>query len=63
MEEESMAVRFVIVEVALLAKMPPLKVAKPVTEREDRVPTEVREEPVIPDPMVVAFNTSVPAMR
>ena len=54
--------RLVMVEVALLARMPPDKVDRPETESEVSVPTDVRDDAVTPEPSVVALSTLVPLM-
>ena len=50
-------VKFVMVEEAAFARIPPVKVERPETVREDRVPTEVREEATTAAPKVVAEST------
>ena len=52
------AVKFWRVEEAE-ARKPPVKVVRPETVREPRVPTEVRDELTTPDPKVVPERTAV----
>ena len=52
-------VKLVMVLVALLTRIPPLKVARPETVKPERVPTEVKEEAVTPEASVLPVR--VPA--
>ena len=58
-EVESVVVKLVTVEEAELARICP-KVESPLTESDPNVPTEVREEPVMPEPRVLEVKTERP---
>ncbi len=55
-------VRLVIVEVALFAKIPPLKVERPETPSDERVPTEVSDEAVTPELSVLPVRVPAAAV-
>ena len=55
-------VKLVMVEVALLTRIPPLKVERPETPRADKVPTLVSEEAVTPEARVLPDKVSAAAV-
>ena len=55
-------VKLVMVEVALLTKSPPLKVARPETVRPVKVPTLVNDELTTAEPRAVAVRVETPSI-